>query len=286
MKKMLVVLIMLVLCSVSTEFVYSQTDIEFDMEKFWGPKTEPISDMTPQEIEKANSNLNDAVDPIIDLFGFITGGGLYNTADMHGVLGFDAGIKLVAMRVGDDQLPFLDGLEQELQEGPLQGESVIPIPMLHASVGVLPRLELMGRFITYPMGDEESEDGNITLLGVGAKFGLLQTFGLPKVAVVGAYHYLSVPESFDFGSINAISGALVVSHSFAIASVYAGAGVDYTTLELDLPDPIPDPDPFNKTNFRGNVGLRFNPIPFMYLNIDYNFGAVEGLSAGLGISMR
>jgi len=284
MKKMLVVLLAIFLCSVTAEFAYSQSDINFDMEQFWGPTKEPISEMTPQEIEKANNNLNDAVEPIIDLFGFMSGGGLYNTADMHGVLGFDAGVKLVAMRVGDDQLPFLDGLQQDLQEGPLQGESVVPIPMLHASVGVLPNLEVMGRFITYPMGEEE--DGNVTLIGLGAKYGLLQNFALPKVAIVGAYHYLTVPESFDFGSINSLSGALVVSKAFPIITLYAGAGVDYTTLELDLPDPIPDPDPFNKTNFRGNVGFKLSPIPFVYLNVDYNFGAVEGVSAGLGISMR
>ena len=124
------------------------------------------------------------------------------------------------------------------------------------------------------------------LIGLGAKYGILQNFALPKVAVVAAYHYLTLPDEFDFGSVNNISGALVVSKGFPFITVYGAVGVDYSTLAIDLPDPIEDPDPYSKTNFRGNVGLKLSPIPLVYINLDYNFGAVEGLTAGLGISIR
>ena len=43
---------------------------------------------------------------------------------------------------------------------------------------------------------------------------------------------------------------------------------------------------YSKQNFRGNIGLKFNPIPLFFINLDYNFGDVEGLSAGAGISIR
>ena len=231
------------------------------------------------ENKTANQNLADAVDPVLDMFGFLAGGGLYNSGDIHGVAGFDVGIKLSAMQVNDDQLPFFPDFDKDYQYGPLQGENVIPLPLLHAEVGLFGNFAAIGRVFTYPVGD----DGNVTLIGIGAKYGLLQNFALPKVAIVAAYHYLTVPEEYDFANVNSMSAAVVVSKGFPFVSVYGGLGLDYTTLKLDLP--IPE-NSFSKTNFRGNVGLKLSPIPFLYINLDYNFGAVEGLTAGAGVSIR
>jgi len=281
MKKMSVLVVVVSVMFVFAQSLLAQGDIEFKLDNYYGP--DPQNDQPT-----AQQNLEDAVAPLLDMFGFLAGGGLYNTADVHGIMGFDVGVKLTAMRVGDDQLPFFPDLSTEYQYGPLSAENIIPLPMLHAGVGLFGNLEVMGRFFTYPMGSEGSAEGNVTLIGLGAKYGLLQNFALPKVAVVAAYHYLTMPDEFDFASVNSISGAVVVSKSFPIVSVYGGLGVDYTTLTVDFPDPLPDPDPnkFSKTNFRGNVGLRLTPIPFLFINVDYNFGAVEGLSAGAGISIR
>ena len=274
LKKNVVLLVALCAIIPFAQNTFAQGDLNLDMEQYYAPP------------ENAAQNLNDAVDPLLDMFGFLAGSGLYNTADVHGILGFDAGIKVAAMRVGDNQLPFMPELPKDLQNGPLGEENIIGLPMLHVGVGVLPNLELMGRFFTYPMGDPNSAEGNVTLIGVGAKYGLLQSILLPKIAVVGAYHYLTVPDEFDFGSVNSVSGALVVSKGFPIVTLYGSAGVDYTTLQINLPDPLPDPDAYTKTNFRGNVGLRMTIFPLVFLNVDYNFGAVQGLSAGLGLSIR
>jgi len=259
---------------------FAQSDIEFDMQKFYGPSDDPTL---------ANQNLNDAVTPLLDLFGFLSGGGLSNTAEVHSFLGFDAGIKFAAMRVGDDQLPFLprlDEVDKKLENGPLGGENIIGLPILHVGVGLLANLEAVGRFFTYPMGNDQSVEGNVTLIGLGVKYGILQNIALPKVAIIATYHYLNMPKQFDFGNVNNFSGELIVSKGLPFVTFYASAGIDYTTLELQLPPPLPNPDPYNKTNFRGNVGLRLTLIPFTYINVDYNFGAVQGLCAGLGISVR
>jgi len=273
-KKTSILVLMLALSILFTQGLFAGDFDEFN--EYYKESTNPP--------KTASQNLADAVDPVLDMFGFLAGGGLYNTADVHGVAGFDVGIKLSAMQVNDDQLPFFPELSQDYQYGPLQGENVIPLPLLHAEVGLFGNFEAIGRVFTYPVGD----DGNVTLIGIGAKYGLLQNFALPKVAIVAAYHYLTVPKEYDFANVSSMSAAVVVSKGFPFISVYGGLGLDYTTLKLDFPEPIPDPDPntFNKTNFRGNVGLKLSPIPFLYINLDYNFGAVEGLTAGAGVSIR
>ncbi|MBN2012342.1 hypothetical protein JW960_23635 [candidate division KSB1 bacterium] len=263
-----------------TPFLFAQSDIEIDLLKYWSPA---------DNVTAAKKNMENAVNPLLDLFGFTAGGGLYNTADVHGVLGFDVGIKLTGMMVGDEQKPTLVGMPSGLQNGPLGNESVVPVPVLQASVGLVGNLEVIGRYFTFPIGKENSANGNVTLLGIGAKYGLIQVFGLPKVAVVGAYHRLTVPEDFHFEGVNNMSLALVASYSFpALATIYGGAGIDYSSLTVKLPDPYPQLDAFTKQNFRGNVGMKFTPIPLvpLFVNIDYNFGVVKGLSAGLGISVR
>jgi len=282
-KKLLVLVLMFMFALVFTPGTFAGDDLELNMENFWGPipPGQTYQDMTPEQIMMANQNMNDAVDPVLDMFGFLAGGGLYNSGDVHGIAGFDVGVKLTAMQVADDQLPFLPDLSSNYQYGPLQGQSVIPLPMLHAGVGLFGNFEVLGRFFSYPMGDE----GNLTLIGIGAKYGLLQNFALPKVAVVAAYHYLTLPDEYDFASVNSMSAAVVVSKGFPIISVYGGLGLDHVNLEIDL-DPIPYKEKFNKTNFRGNVGLKLTPFPFLFINLDYNFGAVEGLSMGAGLSIR
>ncbi|MBD3290553.1 hypothetical protein GF337_17240 [candidate division KSB1 bacterium] len=276
-KKILLPLISIAVLFAMADISSAQGDINFKLGDYYAP--DDASSKTKSQ------NLEDAVEPIMDMFGFLAGGGLYNSGDVHGFMGFDVGIKLNAMRVTDDQKPPFPELEYELRGGPLQGESVVPLPMIHAGVGLFGNVEVMGRFLTFPMGQGDTE-GNVTLIGLGAKYGILQNFALPKVAVVAAYHYLIMPEDFDFGNVNNLSAALVVSKGLPFISFYAGAGVDYTNLTVEIPPPIDINESFNKANFKGNVGVKITPFPLLFINIDYNFGVAQGVSAGAGINFR
>lgn len=276
-KRIFLPLLTLMLVLAVADISFAQSDINFNLSDYYGPGAATA--------KTKEQNLEDAVEPLMDMFGFLSGGGLYNSGDVHGFMGFDVGLKLTAMRVTDDQQPPLPGLDYEFQGGPLKGESVIPLPMLHAGVGLFGNVEVMGRFLTFPMGQGDAE-GNVTLIGVGAKYGLLQNFALPKVAIVAAYHYLIMPEEFDLGNVNNISAALVVSKGLPFISFYAGAGLDYTNLTVELPPPFDFKESFNKTNFRGNVGVKITPFPLFFINVDYNFGVAQGISAGAGINFR
>ncbi len=243
---------------------------------------------SPYTKENAIANLDDAIDPLLDLFGFYTGGGLYHSAQIHSLGGFDVGIRVITMMISKDQKPDLPfPSNQAAYGGVFKDMELIPLPILQVSVGLPGSLEATGRFFTYPIGEDEKE-GNITLIGLGVKYGLLQNILLPKVAVAAAYHYLNVPEEFDFGRVNSISAALIVSKGFPFIDVYGGLGFDYNKLEveLDLPGLGPVVKKYEKNNFRGNLGIKVKPIPLLFIHADYNFGGVQGFNVGLGVSFR
>jgi len=260
----------------------SAQDINLDLAEMILP---PQNELTK---ENAEANLKDAVAPLLDLFGFYTGGGLYHTGKVHGLGVLDVGVKLITMMISEDQKPDLPyPNSEEAYGGVFKDTELMPLPLLQVSVGLPGNLEATGRFFTYPIGEGEDE-GNITLVGLGVKYGLLQNMLLPKVAVVAAYHYLNVPEEFDFGSVNSISAALVASKGFPFIDVYGGIGFDSNKLEIDLelPGLGPISKKYEKSNFRGNLGVKIKPIPLVFINADYNFGGVQGFNLGLGLSFR
>ncbi len=235
------------------------------------------------------TNLDNVVEPLLDLFGFYSGGGLYHTAGIHNFAGFDVGVRVVTMAIKDDQKPPLPFPEENPYNGGVfRDMTLMPLPLLQASVGLPGNVEAMGRFFTYPIGEGEKE-GNITLIGLGAKYGLLQNVALPRVSVVAAYHYLTVPDEFDFGNVSCISGAVVVSKSLlSIIDVYGGIGIDYSKFEVEFLDPNYGKikKDYTTQNMRYNVGLKIKPFPLLFIHADYNFGEAQGFNAGLGVSFR
>ncbi len=276
-KIMLVVLVLFVLTLVMSGF--SQ---EMDLVKL----------VTPQDLQSdhAQQNLDEVIGPLLDLFGFYTGGGLYHTANIHGLGGFDVGVRVVTMMVKENQKPNLPWplYYSAPANGVFSDMSLMPLPLLQASVGLPGNVEATGRFFTYPMGEGDKK-GNITLIGLGLKYGLLQNMLLPRVSVTAAYHYLTVPDEFDFGKVSSFSGALLASKDFAIIELYGGVGIDYNKLEVDLvlPDPIGKViKKYDRQNMRYNVGIKIKPFPLLFVHADYNFGGVQGFNAGLGVSLR
>ncbi len=237
----------------------------------------------------ATENLDELINPLLDLFGFYSGGGMAYTADIHGMGGFDIGVRLVTMMVKDDQKPPIPWPKTpEYTEGIFRDVTLMPLPILQASLGLPGNVEATGRFFTYPIGEGESK-GNITLIGLGVKYGLLQQMALPKVAITAAYHYLTVPSDFDFGNVSCISGGVIASYGLIpIIDIYGGIGIDYNSFKIDLTIPgLGDvTKEYNKQNMRYNVGLKISPFPLLYLNADYVFGEVQGFNVGLGVSFR
>ncbi|MCA9732565.1 MAG: hypothetical protein H6696_19665 [Deferribacteres bacterium] len=225
----------------------------------------------------AEDQLDNAVEPVIKLFGNLAGGGFVNTADLHGLAGFEVGVRGNITLVPDKYKDF----------GPLKGVDVVGLPLLQASVGLPGNLELTGRFFSMAVSDET--DGNVTLVGALVKYGLFQQPLLPKISVVAGYHALITPDKYDFGTFNVISLKGYVSHNFLIFTLYGGGGIDRASSTIKFTEVNTQTDfekSYAQTGANGSVGLTISPIPFFKANADYSFGSFNRVSLGLSFSFR
>ena len=215
------------------------------------------------------------VDQVLKLFSSFSAGGTFHTADLHGILGLDVGVRGVAVFVPDKY--------QQLKGGPFEEVDFVGLPFVHASVGLPFRLEAMGRFFHFPLGEDPTR-GGVTLAGVGLKYGLLQGPILPKVALMATYHAFFVPEEYSFGTVSTMSLKAVISKGVPFITFYTGIGVDRTSLQLDYSGITGD---YSSTNVHGNVGVTIKPLPLVYVNADYMFAQeFSGFNIGAGVTIR
>ncbi len=226
----------------------------------------------------AENELGAAVEPVIKLFGSLAGAGLVNTADLHGIAGFEVGIR--------GNLSFVP--DKYKNSGPLNGVDVVGLPLLQASVGLPANIEITGRIFNMAVSDDT--DGNVTVIGGLVKYGLFQAPLLPKISIVVAYHALMTPDEYDFGTFSVFSLKGYVSHNFLFFTVYGGAGIDRASSKISLAQTANSSNSFEKTysesSTNGTVGLTVSPFPFIKANADYSFGNFKSLSFGLSLSFR
>ncbi|MCK5737975.1 hypothetical protein KAH55_02290 [bacterium] len=232
----------------------------------------------------AEKNLEDNVLPILKTFGFQAGSGLYNSADLHSVLGIDINLHVTILNVNDALKTGWDG-PVGTKDGPLGDESNIILPAFQAGIGLPINLDLFVRY--YPTKIMKNPAGGteiIPMMGVGFKYGLIQSLLLPKVCLVGAYNRHLVPDSYDFSDVSTASIGLAASKSLPLlATIYGGVGMDWTTISVDMAAETFD---YQELMFRGLVGVKISLLPFISLYADYNFGELSAYSAGLGFSFR
>lgn len=227
------------------------------------------------------------VEGILKFFDSLVGGGMFHTADLHSTGGADFGITGVVASVPAN----LEGLPTFAEE------NLLGLAFLQGSFGLPGNFELFGRFFYLPVGSDDitqlrpsDSRGGVTIIGGGLKYGLFQTPGLPKVMVMGVFHSLGVPDEFDFGSVNTLSFKVVASHSFPLLSLYAGAGVDITTLKLngDFAGGLfgLEGDRFTESLPHLTIGAKFKPLPLIHATAAYNVSSFSSIALGVGISFR
>lgn len=224
------------------------------------------------------------VEAILKMFGSVVGGGLFHTAALHQIGGFDVGLRGSVAMVPD-----------EFESLPVFAEEdFVGLAFLHGSLGLPGNFELLGRFFYFPLGSEQDLNasppraadsrGGVTLAGIGVKYGLVQLPGVPKIMVLGAYHALFVPDEFDFGTVSTVSFKGVISHSLPILTVYGGGGVDITRLSLK--EEFLDGRSFTEALPHGTVGVKFSVFPFVHVDAAYNISEFPSFALGVGISFR
>ncbi len=220
------------------------------------------------------------INQVLNMFSTLSAGGLFHTAKLHKLGGFDVGVQGVALFTPEEY--------KDLQQGPFEDVNFIGLPYLNGSVGLPFNLEATGRFFYFPLG-EEPTDGGVTIMGAGLKYGILQKPMLPRLMVMANYTAFFVPEEYSFGTVNTISLKGVVSYKLAFLTIYGGAGIDRTSLKLDyeIAPGVNLTGDFKSDNVHGNLGVSINPLPMLYVNADYMMAEdFSGFNIGVGLSFR
>ncbi len=254
--------------------------------------TSHVSAQTYKFTATNNNDLDKQVEAILQLFSSLAGAGFVNTAELHSLGGVDIGLRSIFAVVPDE---FKDVIPRNTSginiKDPLEGTDTVPLPFLNASVGLPANFEVLGRVFYFPLGDEPT-DGSVTFLGGALKYGLLRgSLTLPDITVLVGYQTFIVPDAYDFGTVKTFSFKGYASKDLGFATLYAGGGLDRTSLELKkerIPFPLP-PDfnsDYDGSHTHGTVGLTIKPIPFLRVNADYNFGEFPNFTIGANLSIR
>jgi hypothetical protein len=234
---------------------------------------------------RADDEFDDQIKSIVKLFSSLVGSGFVNTASLHKIGGLDVGARGVITAIPDEFKSIVpDDIKRKYGvTDPLSGTKTVPIPFLHASLGLPGNLEIMGKFISFKVADKP--DGNITLLGGAVKYGLLRgNAGLPAITLLGGYQTVIVPQDYAFGNVSTFSLKGYISKSFLIATLYGGGGIDRTNLKIDIPGLITRDYEVTYPSF--TVGATITPFPLVKVNADYNHGEVKNITVGVGVSIR
>ncbi len=235
------------------------------------------------------NEFDDQVESVLQLFSSLAGAGFVNTASLHSLGGVDIGLRSIFAIVPDEFKDVIPATPSRVNiKDPLEGTDTVPLPFLNASVGLPGNFEVLGRLFYFPLGDKPT-DGSVTFLGGALKYGLLRgNLALPDITVLVGYQTFIVPDEYDFGTVKTFSFKGFVSKGLGPVTIYAGGGLDRTSLKLkqeNIPIPLPKTD-YDGTHTHGTFGLTVKPIPFLKLNADYNFGEFPNFTIGANLSVR
>lgn len=238
------------------------------------------------------NEFDDQVESVLQLFSSLAGAGFVNTAALHSLGGVDIGLRSIFVVIPDEFKDVIPATPSRVNiRDPFENTDTVPLPFLNASVGLPANFEVLGRLFYFPLGDDPT-DGAVTFLGGALKYGLVNgSLTMPDITVLVGYQTFIVPDEYDFGTVRTFSFKGYVSKGLGFVTLYAGGGLDRTSLELkkeNIPFPLP-PDfktDYDGTHAHGTVGLTIKPIPFLRVNADYNFGGFPNFTIGANLSVR
>jgi len=206
--------------------------------------------------------------------GTLLGNGLFHTAAVHTVGGFDVGVKSNMVLIAE-----------KYRSGPLKDVKFIPLPLFQANFGLLENIEIGGRYMNIEFGDDIAK--NISIYTGILKYGVFQTFGLPRIALSGAYSKIDGIDDFSFSTLT-FSG--VVSKGFLLVDFYGGVGYNIYILDAQFEQGGIYSSNFSKSykesDLRYTLGVNLGLIPFTKVNIEYSSGYFKSITVGVLLSIR
>lgn len=204
--------------------------------------------------------------PFVKDFGGVLGANDFSSGRALGFPGFDVGFDLTIQ-----QAPSSDNII--LRES---GVGKFGIPMLHGSVGLpFTGFDVILRGFTY---------SDLKIVGGGLRYnifksGMLFKF-MPDLSALFYYDHVD----FKYFKGNHISFDVVGSWDLPIVKPFVGAGLDRTKLETKNIGTGFDGISASVSKPRYSVGLRFCPIPLVYVYGAYSIiHSEEGYNFGFGV---
>lgn len=265
------------------------------------------------------SNAEGYLRPITEGLGADLNTCLFHSAKPHGVLGFDVGLKIMAVPMPDEAKFFTATVGSESHEsatavGPEDGGAtftfgggttlpggigadVVPVAVPQASIGLPFKTDVILRYL--PAMEIDDEIGEFKYLGLGVKHRLNQYIPLPSFPLdLAAYGVLQKLEIGDILWVSNQSFGLIASKSIPLITIYGGFAVEssqtdvtYTYVNPSGPDVDVDLEMDSDVTSRLNVGAKLTFFPLLFVQADYSklMGsdvAKNAYGVGLGLNLR
>ncbi|MCH8299027.1 MAG: hypothetical protein IIC39_00600 [Candidatus Marinimicrobia bacterium] len=251
----------------------------------------------------AGDNVETYMQPFATALGTAVNTGLYHTAKIHGLPGFDVGVRVMFIPIPDDANTYFaksndtDSVEANTVFGPkdfLNGIpggldiGFIPFAVLHLSFGLPMGTEVNLRYL--PSFETNDDIPKIDLLGFGLSHSLDQYFPLPipllpQLSVGYMYQTFKVEDLIE-STHQAFN--IRLSKSVPMLTVHVGAQLESSDMDLTFKaggigeDITLELTGENEIRYTG--GIRFTLFPFIGINADYSVGEYSAINFGLNFS--
>ena len=251
-------------------------------------------------------NVANYMQPFATALGTAVNTGLYHTAKIHGLPGFDFGVRAILIPIPDEaetyKAPYLlttktDSLDASTVFGPDSSIdaypgglniSGVPFAVFHFSVGLPMGTEVNLRYL--PAIEINDDIPKIELIGFGLSHSLDQYFPapiplLPQLSAGFMYQTLKLEELIESTHL---AYNLRLSKSVPLLTVYLGA--QFETSDMDITyklgglgeEKTVNLDGENDIRFTG--GFRFTIFPLVGINADFSTGKYSAINFGLNFS--
>jgi hypothetical protein len=242
--------------------------------------------------------LKNYMQPFVNAFGTCMGGAMYHRAFVKSIPRFDAGISFVLLSIpdkgqtclnpGGQKVASVFGKTSETAIGGT-GVSTLFVPQLHLNLGLIENFELTVKYLGFSM----QEFGDITLWGIGIKYGLIDLIPVPAfpldVSIQAMLHNFRLGNWIDAGTFGM---NLQVSKSFPLfpLGIYGGIGFENSSMTIetneimDAQTGIGDISIDGENSFRLTFGFSYS-LAIFNIHADYNIGEYKSVGLGAMITL-
>ena len=261
---------------------------------------DPEADLTTKLQELAEENAVGYMQPFATALGTAINSGLYHTAKIHRIPGFDFGLRAMVVSIPTEGLTYTSTLGSESSS--VFGDKV------SATTGLPGGLDISNVFFAVPqvtiglfMGTEinirylpeieiSNDIGTIDLTGFGISHSLDQYMPVP-LPLLPQLSVGYMRQEFNVGDILSSTHTafnIRLSKSVPLLTVYLGAQIESTDMDLTYTVAGTTTEVNvsleGDNSFRYTGGLRVTVFPLIGINVDYSAGEYNVVNVGLTFS--